>query len=124
MAQALHRQGLTFFANSQGMTSLTGLPVTAEAHGMVERVEVDFLVLHRGACLALEIDGRQHQEQTVAFRDFAKERVLLKAGLPTVRFPAEDCRRSPELVVAELVTLLEELAFTGGPTRFNKAQAA
>ena len=119
MAQALHRQGLTFFANSQGMTSLTGLPVTAEAHGMVERLEVDFLVFHRGACLALEIDGRHHHEQTVAFRDFAKERVLLKAGLPTVRFPTDDCRRSPERVVAELA-----IATTGGPTRSNKAQAA
>lgn len=76
-----------------------------EAHGMMERLETDFLVFLRGQCICLEVDGRQHQQSEHALRDFAKERVLLKEKIPTVRFPAQDCLGQPEKVVTEFLSL-------------------
>ena len=105
IAKALQRRGLLFFANSQGMGSLAKLPVTRETHGLVERLEVDFLVFHHGHCMALEVDGKHHQNIEVAHRDMAKERVLLQGGIPTVRFPAQLCIARPDDVVEEFLSL-------------------
>lgn len=105
VAQALQKKEVLFFANSQGSASLKGLPVTVAAHGMVERLEADFLIFKGGRCLCLEVDGQQHQQSEYAFRDYAKERVLLKEQIPTVRFPAQDCLVRPEEVVAECLSL-------------------
>lgn len=104
IAKALQEKGVLFFANSQGMASLEGLPIT-EAHGMVERLEADFLVFRDGRCICLEVDGRHHQQRDHAFRDYAKERVLLRERIPTVRFPAQECLVRPALVVAEFLNL-------------------
>lgn len=106
IAQALQEAGVLFFANAQGTASLKGLPVTIEAHGMVERLEADFLVFRDGQCICLEIDGRQHQQIEYAFRDYAKERVLLKERIPAIRFPAEQCLAKPKEVVTEFLNLL------------------
>lgn len=105
IAKALQRRGVLFFANSQGMGSLVELPVTRETHGLVERLEVDFLVFQHGRCMALEVDGKHHQQTEVAHRDMAKERVLLKGGIPTVRFPAQHCMTRTEDVVSEFLSL-------------------
>ena len=50
-------------------------------------------------------DGRQHQQREHAFRDYAKERVLLKERIATARFPAQDCLSLPAAVVAEFLHL-------------------
>lgn len=105
IAKVLQQRGVLFFANSQGTASLKGLPVTMDAHGMVERLEADFLVFLRGQCICLEVDGQQHQQTEHAFRDFAKERVLLKEQIPTVRFPAQECLVRPDEVVTEFLNL-------------------
>lgn len=105
IAKALQAKGVLFFANSQGNASLKGLPVTLDAHGMVERLEADFLVFRGGRCICLEVDGRQHQQTEHAFRDYAKERVLLREQIPTVRFPAQECLVRPEQVVIEFLNL-------------------
>lgn len=105
IAQALQECGVLFFANSQGTASLKGLPVTMDAHGMVERLEADFLVFVRGRCICLEVDGRQHLQREHTYRDFAKERVLLREQIPTVRFPAQECLVRPAQVVAEFLAL-------------------
>ncbi len=105
IAKALQARGVLFFANSQGNASLKGLPVTLDAHGMVERLEADFLVFRGGRCICLEVDGRQHQQREHAFRDYAKERVLLREQIPTVRFPAQECLVRPEQVVTEFLNL-------------------
>lgn len=105
IAQVLQERGVLFFANSQGTASLKGLPITMDAHGMVERMEADFLVFIGGRCICLEVDGRQHQQTEQAFRDFAKERVLLRENIPTVRFPAQECLVRPGEVVTEFLNL-------------------
>jgi hypothetical protein len=105
IAKALQKRGVLFFANSQGTASLKDLPVTMDAHGMVERLEADFLVFRAGRCICLEVDGRQHQQSEHAFRDYAKERVLLREQIPTVRFPAQECLVRPEQVVTEFLNL-------------------
>lgn len=105
IAQALQQEGVLFFANSQGTASLKGLPVTMDAHGMVEQIEADFLVFLYGQCICLEVDGRQHQQTQNAYRDFAEERVLLKEQISTVRFPAQDCLTRPDEVIAEFLNL-------------------
>ena len=48
IAQALEEAGVLFFANMQGNTSLKDLPVTRDVHGMVERLEADFLIFGDG----------------------------------------------------------------------------
>ena len=105
IAKVLQRQGVLFFVNSQGTASLKGMPITIDAHGMVERLEADFLVFLNGQCICLEVDGRQHQEMQHAYRDFAKERVLLREQIPTVRFPAQECLIRPNEVVTEFLSL-------------------
>ena len=105
IAQVLQQKGVLFFANSQGAASLKGLPITMDAHGMVERLEVDFLVFVGGRCICLEVDGQQHQQAEHAFLDFAKERVLLRENIPTVRFPAQECLVRPGEVVTEFLNL-------------------
>jgi very-short-patch-repair endonuclease len=71
------------------------------------RIEVDFLILHQGKSLVLEVDGSQHSEAEQTIRDYAKDRVLLRAGVPTVRFAAKDCLKQPKAVVAEMLTILD-----------------
>lgn len=105
IAKALQERGVLFFANSQGTGSLKGLPVTTDTYGMVERLEADFLVFRGGQCICLEVDGRQHQQTEHAFRDYAKERMLLREQIPTVRFPAQECLVRPEQVVTEFLNL-------------------
>ena len=105
IAQVLQERGVLFFANSQGTASLKGLPVTMDAHGLVERLEADFLVFRSGQCICLEVDGRHHNQPEHAFRDYAKERVLLREKIPTVRFPAQECLIRPGEVVTEFLNL-------------------
>lgn len=105
VAKVLQAAGVLFFANSQGSASVKDMPIAKGAHGLVERLETDFLVFRGGQCICLEIDGRQHQQSEHAFRDYAKERVLLRERIPTVRFPAQDCLARPAEVVSELLTL-------------------
>jgi hypothetical protein len=105
IAQALQEREVLFFANSQGTASLKGLPVTMDAHGMVERLEADFLVFRGGRCICLEVDGQQHQQSEHAFRDYAKERVLLREQISTVRFPAQECLVRPAQVIEEFLNL-------------------
>jgi very-short-patch-repair endonuclease len=63
------------------------------------RLEVDFLIIAKGKVLVLEVDGSQHSEEGQTIRDYAKDRVLLRAGVPTVRFTARDCLMQPKAVV-------------------------
>jgi len=74
------------------------------------RVETDFLVFYQGKCLILEVDGQHHLEDGQVIRDYARDRVLLRAGLPTVRFMARDCLERPQDVVAEFMTILSQIA--------------
>jgi very-short-patch-repair endonuclease len=99
MAQELQKRGVTFFANARGCYSLDGSPVSAQY--LNGRVEVDFLIFHQGKCVILQIDGPQHKDQRA--RDYAGDRILLREGIPTMRFTAKECQERPGEVVSEIL---------------------
>ncbi|UBF24261.1 endonuclease domain-containing protein [Kovacikia minuta CCNUW1] len=70
------------------------------------RVEADFMVFYQGRCLILEVDGEHHMEGEQTIRDYARDRVLLRSGIPTVRFTAKDCMIRPREVVSEFLSIL------------------
>lgn len=94
VAQALERAGLTFFQNPRGRTKLQPGRTT---------VEVDFLVLHRGRTLIVELDGKQHDRQRL--RDYQRDRAFLRQGFPCIRFAASECRT--DAVVAEILATFQ-----------------
>lgn len=106
IAETLEQTGLLYFANVRGRVGLKDTLVSDSQ--LTGRVEADFMVFYQGLCLILEVDGQHHNEQDQAVRDYARDRVLLRAGLPTVRFTAKDCLQRPQQVVAELVSILQE----------------
>jgi very-short-patch-repair endonuclease len=101
MAQELQKRGVTFFANARGCYSLEGSPVSAQY--LNGRVEVDFLIFHQGKCVILQIDGPQHKDQRA--RDYAGDRMLLREGIPTMRFAAKECQERPGEVVSEVMAV-------------------
>ncbi|QQE64156.1 hypothetical protein GFS31_08350 [Leptolyngbya sp. BL0902] len=106
IAEALEQTGLLYFANVRGRVGLQDTIVSDSQ--LTGRVETDFMVFYQGVGLILEVDGQHHNAQDQAVRDYARDRVLLRAGLPTVRFTAQDCLRRPQQVVAEFVSILKE----------------
>lgn len=106
IAEALEQTELLYFANARGRVGLKDTLISDSQ--LTGRVEVDFMVFYQGVCLILEVDGKHHNAQDQAVRDYARDRVLLRAGVPTVRFPARDCLERPQQVVAEFVSILQE----------------
>ncbi|MBL1176824.1 endonuclease domain-containing protein [Pantanalinema sp. GBBB05] len=104
IAEALNQTGLLFFANTRGRVGLQDTVVSNDQ--LTGRVEADFMIFHQGKCLILEVDGQHHLEDGQVIRDYARDRVLLRAGLPTVRFTAKDCFERPHEVVSEVVSIL------------------
>lgn len=105
IARSLDRMGLLFFANARGRIGLENVPIANEQ--LSGRVEVDFLVFWQGKCLVLEVDGQHHLEREQSLRDSARDRALLLAGVPTVRFCARDCLSRPDEVVLECLAILQ-----------------
>jgi len=104
IAEALDQTGLLFFANARGRIGLKDTLVSDSQ--LTGRVEVDFLVFYQGRCLSLEVDGKHHTENEQIIRDYARDRVLLRSGVPTVRFTAQDCLHRPQEVVSEVLAIL------------------
>ncbi|MBW4540665.1 MAG: endonuclease domain-containing protein [Myxacorys chilensis ATA2-1-KO14] len=104
IAEALNRTGLLFFANVRGRVGLQGSVVSNDQ--LTGRVEADFMVFYQGKCMILEVDGQHHLEEGQSIRDYARDRVLLRAGVPTVRFTARDCLERPHEVVSEFSSIL------------------
>lgn len=97
IAEKLDKAGVLFFANARGRISKEGSPVSCNQ--MTGRIELDFLVVYRGKCMILEVDGQHHQNGEQTLRDYVRDRVLLREGIPTARFTAEECfNRSAEVV--------------------------
>jgi very-short-patch-repair endonuclease len=85
-----------------------GLRETIISNGQLTgRVEADFLVFSQGKGVVLEVDEAHHAEGAQVIRDYARDRVLLRSGLPTVRFTANDCMERPDKVVTELLSILK-----------------
>lgn len=106
IAQALDRKGVLFFANARGRVGLQDAVVSDDQ--LTGRVEADFMVFSQGRCIVLEVDGQHHSAQDQTIRDYARDRVLLKAGVPTVRFTAKDCWKRPDEVVSEFLSILAQ----------------
>ena len=104
IAKALDQQEILFFANARGRVSLIDAPVSNDQSN--GRVEADFMIFYQGKCLILEVDGQHHLEGEQAARDYVRDRMLLRAGLPTVRFTGRDCLERPGAVVAECLSIL------------------
>jgi Protein of unknown function (DUF559) len=103
IAQALDRRRVLFFANCRGRVSDAGSPVSAsKTNG---RVEVDFLVFVKGRGMILEIDGLHHNAGSQTERDYGRDRLLLREGIPTARFTAQECYTQPTDVVSEFLNL-------------------
>ena len=109
IAKALDQQEILFFANARGRVSLLDAPVSNDQSN--GRVEADFMIFHQGKCLILEVDGQHHLEGEQATRDYVRDRMLLRAGLPTVRFTGRDCLERPQAVVAECLSILEARSY-------------
>lgn len=105
IAKILDQEEVLFFANARGRVGLMDAPVSNDQSN--GRVESDFLVFHQGRCLILEVDGQHHLEGGQTVRDYARDRMLLRAGLPTVRFTGRDCLDRPQAVVAECLSILQ-----------------
>lgn len=105
IAIALDRSGILFFANARGRVGLQNTVLSQDQ--LTGRLEVDFLVSDRGQWLALEVDGRHHAVAPQMPRDYAKDRVLLKHGIPVVRFSARDCIEHTDRVVDEVLAILK-----------------
>lgn len=103
LAEELTSQGILFFANVRGMINTVPSPISnSQSNG---RLEIDFLVCHQGKCISIEVDGIHHQDKGQVYRDYARDRLLLRENIPTARFTAEECYQQANLVVKEIMNL-------------------
>lgn len=105
IAHALHSKNVLFFANSSGFLDLNNLDISNADNRTRQKVEVDFLIFYKQKCMILEVDGEHHQQTSQATRDYMRDRVLLRDGIPTVRFTANECYNRPLDVVGEFLNL-------------------
>ena len=103
VAEALYQQNILFFVNCVCRVSDRGSPVSAnQSNG---RYEVDFLVFLKGKAMILEVDGQQHKEGSQTIRDYVRDRLMLREGIPTARFTGQECLEKPDQVVQEFLNL-------------------
>ena len=55
--------------------------------------------------MILEVDAQHHQEGSQTVRDYVRDHILLREGIPTVRFTAQECISRTELVITEFLEL-------------------
>jgi hypothetical protein len=103
IAEALDKRGVMFFGNARGRIGSQGSPVSASE--LTGRLEVDFLVFHKGKCMSLEVDGKHHEEGGQAHRDYIRDRVLLREGIPTARFTASECLQRTDETIEEFLNM-------------------
>ena len=103
IAEKQEQAGILFFANARGRISGENSPRSQTQ--ITGRIEVDFLVFCRGKCMILEVDGQHHQNGEQTLRDYIRDRVLLREGIPTVRFTAEECFNYSTDVVSEFLKI-------------------
>lgn len=109
IARELDQKNMLFFANARGRVSGQGATITRTQSFFTGRLEVDFLIFYRGKCLSLEVDGQHHSQGDQVIRDYGRDRLLLREGIPTVRFTAQECLNQASDVVSELLHVFSEL---------------
>ena len=75
------------------------LPASKASGYLSGRVEADFLIFKNSKCMILEVDGQHHQEGSQTVRDYVRDRVLLREGIPTARFTAQECLNNNNFVL-------------------------
>jgi hypothetical protein len=105
IAKELYKRNILFFANARGQVGREGSLASDRSGWLTGRIEADFLVFHQGKCKILEVDRQHHQEGSQTFRDYVRDRVLLREGIPTVRFTADECFNQPVDVVTEFLNI-------------------
>jgi len=103
IVQELYNQGVLFFANARGNVNTDSSPISAK--NATGRLEIDFLVFHKGKCISLEIDGEHHNHNGQITRDYSRDRLLLKEDIPTARFSATECYNQTLAVVEEFLEM-------------------
>jgi very-short-patch-repair endonuclease len=76
-----------------------------EVHKIVGDIEVDFVLSHQGARLAVEVDGQQHEQSREA--DKARDAFLRGQGYDVLRVPARSVRETPADVLHEIAVRLD-----------------
>lgn len=94
--------GLAWFGDSYDVT----------AQERVGERRVDFVLRFKDSTLAVEVDGHDFHERTKeqAQRDKARDRALLLAGYPVIRFTGSEVYENPYLAAAEALDVLEAMA--------------
>ena len=105
IAEELDKRNVLFFGNVRGRLNEQDLPAAKTSQSLSGRVELDFLVFKARKCMILEVDGQHHQQGTNTIRDYVRDRVLLREGLPTARFTAQECLNKTADVVTEFLEL-------------------
>ncbi|MBD2731990.1 DUF559 domain-containing protein [Nostoc sp. FACHB-892] len=105
IATALYSRDIIFFANVNGFMSVNGLAITNQDNRLREKAEVDFLVFHNQKCMILEVDGDHHNAGSQRGWDYKRDRVFLRQGITTVRFPSGQCYHNTSAVIDEFLTL-------------------
>lgn len=99
--EALLLTGLAWFSDDTAI----------EPQQWIGRDRVDFLISFDGHSLAIEADGHDFHEKTKvqAQHDKARDRRLLLAGYPVVRFTGQEIYADPYLAAAEALDILERM---------------
>ncbi len=106
IAKALNTKRVLFFANVRGRRELADMAMPIAESEATGRLELDFLIIRHGHCFSLEVDGQHHQNGGQTTRDYARDRLLLREGVPTVRFTAQQCLSYPNAVVTEFLEIV------------------
>ena len=105
IAKELDKRKVLFFGNVRGRLNEQDLPVAKASQSLSGRIELDFLVFKDRKCMVLEVDGQHHQEGTQTIRDYVRDRILLREGIPTARFTAFECINRTVDVITEFLEL-------------------
>ena len=75
-----------------------------EVHKLIGDIEVDFVLAEAGVRLAVEVDGRQHEERTA--EDAARDAFLQARGYEVCRFSTRSVRETPASIIHSLTEKL------------------
>jgi very-short-patch-repair endonuclease len=78
-----------------------------EVHPVIGDIEVDFTIKHEGRKIAIEVDGTQHDWNTVA--DCARDAYLKGRGFMVVRIPARAVRETPAVCIEKIETVMQTI---------------
>ena len=75
-----------------------------EVHPVIGNIEVDFAIRYDGRKIAIEVDGKQHDWNTV--EDSARDAFLKGKGFRVVRVPARAVRETPSVCIENIERIM------------------